>query len=58
MVVPLYDERLNFEIYIFLESCGHVLLEKKKKLKIEKKNTNWQPSFFDVMMANHEYFTL
>ena len=56
--MPLYDERLNFEIYIFLESCGHVLLEKKKKLKIEKKKTNWQPSFFDVMMANHEYFTL
>ena len=29
--------------------------QKKKKKKL-KKITNWQPSFFDVMMAKNEYF--
>ena len=32
----LYDEKCNFEIYIFLGSWGDVLSEKKKKKK--KKN--------------------
>ena len=34
-------------MYTFLDSWGHVLSEKKKKVE---KITNWQPPFFDVMM--------
>ena len=37
----------------FWTAEGMYFQKKKKKLK---KITNWQPSFFDVMIANHEYF--
>ena len=33
LVLHLYDENWHFEIYTFLDSWGHVLSEKKKKLK-------------------------
>ena len=39
----------------FWTAEGMYILSEKKKKKL-KKITNWQPSFSDVMIANHEYF--
>ena len=40
--------------YIYFWKAEDIYFKKKKK-KL-KKITNWQPSFFDVMMAKNEYF--
>ena len=41
--------------YIHFFIAEGMYFQKKRKKKL-KKITNWQPSFFDVMMAKNEYF--